>query len=223
MLYEHSGSSIDEITGHVQEWSYEEKSKTFRTYMGERLNRRHKPGRALENAHYTFELMCDYGIFRDLQRHRIVDDLVWQQLTPRYGYEIPELVEEAQLTELFEKCFDISYELYSTMQAAGYMDEAQYATLLGHRMRWKLTYNAREAFHFHELRTAPQGHPGYRKLVKKMHDAVGEVHPLLASGMIFVNRDEDPELSRLAAEKYTQYKLEQLDAKKKHPKHKQSN
>ena len=75
-----------------------------------------------------------------------------------------------------KRCFDLSLELYSQLQAAGYALEAQYATLLGHKMRWKVTYNAREAFHFHELRTSPQGHPGYRKLVQQMHEKLAEVH-----------------------------------------------
>ena len=154
--------------------------------------------------------MCDYGIFRDLQRHRMVDDMEWQFLTPRYGYDIPSLVEDAGLTDDFEKCFEISLELYSYLQKAGYGVEAQYATLLGHKMRWKVTYNARQAFHLHELRTTPHGHPGYRKLVIAMHEKLSEVHPLIASGITFVNTDEDPELTRLAAERYTQYKLQQL-------------
>lgn len=212
MLYEHTNQSLKSITTAVQSWTYDEKVKVFEAYMGERLNRRHRPGRALENVHYSWDLVCDYGIFRDLQRHRMVDDLEWQQLTPRYGYEVPELIEEAGLTNLFERCFDISLELYSDLQAAGYELEAQYATLLGHKMRWKITYNAREAFHFHELRTAPQGHPGYRKLVKEMHDVLANVHPLMAAHMRFVSRDEDPELTRLAAERYTQYKLQQLSS-----------
>ena len=96
------------------------------------------------------------------------------------------------------------------MQKAGYAQAAQYATLMGHRMRWKITYNARQAFHFHELRTSPQGHPGYRKLVKQMHDELAGHHPMIAEAMIFVNQEEDPELTRLAGEKYTQYKLKQL-------------
>jgi thymidylate synthase ThyX len=178
--------------------------------MGERLNRRHRPGRALEKAHYSWDLVCDYGIFRDLQRHRMVDDMEWQILTPRYGYEIPELVEEAGLTEEFERCFDISLELHSALQAAGYDTDAQYATLLGHKMRWKFTFNAREAFHFLELRTSPQGHPGYRKLSQQMYEKLAEVHPLTAEGMKFVNQGEDEELTRLAAERYTQFKLEKL-------------
>ena len=140
----------------------------------------------------------------------MVDDLNWQLLSPRYGYDMPSLVEEAGLEELFQKCFDLSLELYSTLQAAGYQLEAQYATLLGHKMRWKVTYNAREAFHFHELRTSPQGHPGYRKLVLEMHEKLAEVHPLIAEAMIFVNKGEDEELTRLAAERYTQFKLQNI-------------
>ena len=213
MLFEHSSLPLEEIQSQTEKWSYDDRLDVFNAYMGDRLNRRHKPGRAMEQAHYSWEIVCDYGIFRDLQRHRMVDDLAWQELTPRYGYEIPELVEEAGLSDQFERCFDISLELYSLLQAGGFQLEAQYATLLGHRMRWKITYNAREAFHFHELRTAPQGHPGYRKLVKRMHDMVAEVHPQITNAMTFVNKDEDPELTRLAAERYTQFKLNQLSDK----------
>lgn len=209
MLYEHSSLPLEQLQAEVNSWSYDKKAEVFKTYVGERLNRRHRPGRALEKAHYSWDLVCDYGIFRDLQRHRMVDDLEWQLLTPRYGYEVPKLVEEAGLTEQFEACFDISLKLYSLLQQAGYELEAQYATLLGHKMRWKVTYNAREAFHIHELRTSPQGHPGYRKLVMQMHEKLAEVHPLIAGAMKFVNTDEDPELTRLAAERYTQFKLEQ--------------
>jgi thymidylate synthase ThyX len=212
MLYEQSTLSLVELRSIVDTWSYERKEQVFRTYMGERLNRRHKPGRALEKAHYSWDLVCDYGIFRDLQRHRMVDDLEWQQLTPRYGFEIPKIIEEAGLTDQYEMCFDKSLELYSELQKSGYSIESQYATLLGHKMRWKVTMNAREAFHFHELRTSPQGHPGYRKLVLEMHDKLSVVHPLMAEAMRFVNSGEDPELARLAAEKYTQYKLSQLES-----------
>ncbi len=210
MLYEHSNLSLEQLQAEVNAWPYDQKIKVLNAYMGERLNRRHRPGRALEKAHYSWDLVCDYGIFRDLQRHRMVDDMNWQLLTPRYGYEIPKLVEEAGLTDQFEACFDISLKLHSLLQQAGYPLEAQYATLLGHKMRWKVTYNAREAFHLHELRTTPQGHPGYRKLVLQITQKLAEIHPLLAEAMVFVNQDEDPKLTRLAAERYTQYKLSQL-------------
>ncbi len=210
MLYVHSNQSQEQIQSIVNSWTYNQKTEVFKAYMGERLNRRHRPGRALEKAHYSWDLVCDYGIFRDLQRHRMVDDMNWQLLTPRYGYDTPVLIDEAGLADQFDEAFDISLKLYSLLQEAGYPLEAQYATLMGHKMRWKVTYNAREAFHLHELRTTPQGHPGYRKLVLEMHERLAEVHPLLAEAMIFVNKDEDPELTRLAAERYTQFKLQKL-------------
>lgn len=211
MLYEQSDLSLSELQAEVKKWRYEQKLEVFNAYMGERLNRRHKPGRALEHIEYHWDLVCDYGIFRDLQRHRMVEGLVWQDLTPRFGYEVPKLIEDANLAEQFEKAFDLSFELYSSLQSDGLHKVAQYATLMGHKVRWKISYNARQAFHFHELRTTPQGHPGYRKIVKAMHDKLAEKHPILASHMKFVNQDEDAELTRLAAERYTQYKLEQLD------------
>ncbi len=214
MLYEYTDMSLNSIKNEVSTWTYDQKVATIKTYVGERLNRRHRPARALEKAHYSWDIVCDYGIFRDLQRHRIVDDLEWQELTPRYGYDMPKVIEEAGLSELFESCFDISLELYSQLQSAGYTESSQYATLLGHRMRWKVTYNAREAFHLHELRTGPQGHPGYRKLVNEMHQKLAEVHPLLAESMRFVNKDEDPALTRLAAERYAQFKLNNLNQDK---------
>jgi hypothetical protein len=217
MLYEHSSLPLQEIRKHVGSWDYTKKINVFEAYIGERFNRRHRPGRALEKAHYSWDLVCDYGIFRDLQRHRMVDDLAWQQLTPRYGYEVPQLIEEAGLSDQFEACFDLSLQLHSLLEQAGFRTEAQYATLFGHRMRWKVTYNAREAFHLHELRTSPQGHPGYRKLVQQMHEKLSEIHPLLAESMKFVNAGEDEALTRLAAERYTQFKLQRLEQQSEVP------
>jgi dTMP kinase len=210
ILYEHSHLPLKEIKDEVARWSYDDKADVLQTYFGERLNRRHKPGRALEKIHYSWDLVCDFGIFCDLQRHRMVDDLAWQELTPRYGFDVPKLVEEAGLEDLFEECFAISLKLHGLLQSKGHDLEAQYATLLGHKLRWKVTYNAREAFHLHELRTSPQGHPTYRKLVAEMHNKVAEVHPIIASAMLFVNQGEDDALTRLAAERYTQFKLDQL-------------
>ena len=212
ILYEHSDLSLEQLQKEVSSWPYQRKTDVLAAYIGERLNRRHRPGRAIEKIHYSFDLVCDYGIFRDLQRHRMVDDLEWQALSPRLGYDTPKLVEEAGVSDEFDQCFGLSLQLYSALQGGGFPLEAQYATLLGHKMRWKVTYNAREAFHLHELRTSPQGHPGYRKLVREMHEKVADVHPLLAGAMRFVNQGEDPELSRLATERYTQYKLAKLDS-----------
>jgi len=211
MLYEHSDLSLEALQQEVNTWPYTKKLDVFTAYMGERLNRRQRPGRALEKIHYSFDLVSDYGVFKALQRHRIVDDLTWQTLSPRLGYDVPKLVEQVGVAEQFEQAFDLSLALYSALQAAQGPLIAQYAVLQDHKLRWKLTLNAREAFQMFELRTSPQGHSAYRKLVQQMYEKVAEVHPILAEAMRFVNQGEDPELARLAAEKYTQYKLAQLD------------
>ncbi len=211
MLYPHANMGFSDLEKQIKKWSDQEKTAAFGLYFGQRGNRRHKPGRALEVAHYTFELVCDYGIFRDLQRHRMVDALEWQQLTPELGYEMPEAVEAAGLAELYQQTLQISYNLYQKMRKAGRLAESQYATLFCHKMRWKVTINARAAFHFIELRTQPAGHIGYRKLTKLIHDEIAKVHPHLAAAMVFVNRnDNDPSASRLEQNRRAQKKLQML-------------
>ena len=99
------------------------------------------------------------------------------------------------------------------LRAAGLEEESQYATLLGHKLRYRFIINAREAFHLLELRTSPQGHPGYRKICQEMHRLLAEIHPRLGRAMQFVNRSGDPPLTRMDAERATQIKLKKLEEK----------
>lgn len=213
MLFETSELSEAELKKEVAQWPNAKKEEAFAAYIGNRMNRRHKPGRALEEAHYKWEIVADYGTFRDLQRHRIVDDWEWQNLTPKYGYDVPELVTEAGFEKQFRECSTISEELWKAMMEAGFEEEAQYATLFGHKLRYHFIINAREAFHLLELRTSPQGHPGYRKICQEMHRLLAEVHPRLGAAMKFVNQGGDPPLTRLEAERATQLKLKLLEEK----------
>lgn len=211
MIFSETQMPLKMIKNQVKNWPHEQKLSIFNAYVGNRLNYRHKPGRAFEAIHYEWELFIDYGIFRDLQRHRMLDMPEWQKLTTAYGYDVPTLIKEAKLEERFHDCFHISDDLFRFLNNAGYEEESQYATLLGHKMRFKFMENAREAFHLHELRTGPQGHPGYRKIVLEMHKKLCEVHPLIGAAMKFVNKGEDPELTRMAAELATQRKLALLE------------
>ncbi len=213
MLFEASELSEEELQREVATWPIERKEEAFNLYIGSRMNRRHKPGRALEEMHYKWEIVADYGTFRDLQRHRIVDAWEWQNLTTKYGYDIPELITEAGFEKQFRECFSISEKLWGAMIAAGFEEEAQYATLFGHKLRYRFIINAREAFHLLELRTSPQGHPGYRKICQEMHRLLSEIHPRLGAAMKFVNQSGDPALTRLEAERATQLKLKLLDEK----------
>jgi len=211
ILFETSELSMEELKKEVAQWPAKTKEEILAAYVGGRMNRRHKPGRALEEAHYEWEIVADYGTFRDLQRHRIVDAWEWQNLTVKYGYDVPELIADAGFEKQFRECFAIAEALWKTMKESGFDEESQYTTLLGHKLRYRFMINARQAFHFLELRTSPQGHPGYRKICQEMHRLLSEVHPRLGAAMRFVNQGGDPALTRLEAERATQLKLKLLD------------
>lgn len=192
----------------VEEMSDEDRGRVLETYVGDRYNRRAKPGRAFELPHYFFEVQCDYGAFRDIQRHRMVDAFDWQRLRPDLGHVHPESIDEAGLSAEYEQAFALSQELYDLLNEQGYADQAQYATLFGHIMRFTVKMSARSLTHTAELRTSPQGHPSYRKVYQDMHDQVARVHPRVAAAMQFVSQAEDEKLARLGAERYSAQKLE---------------
>lgn len=214
MLFEHSGPlSLPEIQEQVAKLDHEKKMEIFRSYVGDRSNRRQRPGRALEKAHFEWEIVGDYGTFRDLQRHRVVDSWEWQNLSPEFGYNVPNLVSEAGFEDDFRACFSLSVKLFSVMSQDN-ESQAQYATLFGHRMRYRFIMNLRQLFHFLELRTGPAGHPGYRKICNQMFNILKVVYPISGDGMRFVNQGEDPELARLTAERIAQMKLHKLNLPK---------
>ena len=141
--------------------------------MGERKNRRHRPGRAFERTDYRFELVTDYGAFRDLQRHRLLT-IEWQPLTAELGYDVPEVIVEAGLAERFEESLRRSADLYYDLRRE-FPEQAQYAVALAFRIRYVMQMNAREAMHLIELRSGPQGHPSYRRVAQEMARLVRDV------------------------------------------------
>jgi thymidylate synthase ThyX len=193
-----------------KELTKDQAKELIQAYAGERQNRRHRPGRMFEEPHYTFEFFTSYGEFRDLQRHRTVDAFEWQELSPiQMDFDVPDLVKEASLEKYFKESFEQSQLLWASLMNSHGSTVAQYAVLFGFKMAWRWTINLREATHIIELRTTPQGHPAYRRICQKMFEQIRAVHPILASTIKFVNCGEDPELTRLAAERAAAFKLAQ--------------
>ncbi len=201
MLYPYSSLGEQAIEDKVRSMTVEDRLSVMRTYAGDRTNRRHKPGRALERASYRFDVLADYGAFRDLQRHRMLT-IEWQPLTPRHGYVMPPEVSEAGLAEDFHGAMSRSAELYELL-ARRFPAEASYAVSLAYRVRFVMQMNAREAMHLLELRTTPQGHPAYRYVAREMHDLIAEQagHRAVAEMMRFVDHTDEPELERLESER----------------------
>ena len=178
-----------------------ERAEVLRAYVGRRGNRRHKPGRALERTAYRFDVLADYGAFRDLQRHRLLT-LEWQRLSPRHGWVMPEAVDEAGGGEVWRSVMDAAAELHDAIAGAGLPEVAAYAVSMAYRVRFYMEMNAREAMHVIELRTAPQGHPSYRRVCHAMHRLIAEQagHRALAAAMTFADHSEVA-LERLEAER----------------------
>ena len=200
MLYPYSELPEDQLLRRVAGMSAEEKQVVVQTYVGERTNRRHKPGRAFERTDYRFDVLSDYGAFRDLQRHRLLT-IEWQSLGPEHGYEVPEAVVEAGAEEPYRESMQRSADLHGDL-AVAFPDQAAYAVALGFRVRYAMQMNAREAMHLIELRSGPQGHPAYRRVAQEMHRLIAEEagHRALAAAMSFVDHGQVG-LERLDAER----------------------
>jgi thymidylate synthase ThyX len=192
-----------EVAARVARLGAEDRARLLAAYVGERRNRRQRPGRAFERAVYTFDVVCDYGAFRDLQRHRMCT-IVWQRLSPDLGYDLPPDVAAAGLGERYSARMRDLTALYRALEPR-HPAQAPYAVSMAHRVRFAITLNARELMHLVELRSTPQGHPTYRTVAQQMHRLVAEQagHRGLAQAMRFVAHD-DVDLGRLAAEQRSQ-------------------
>ena len=192
--------SETEAMRRVAALGHEDKVAILSAYVGERANRRHRPGRAFERTDYRFELVTDYGAFRDLQRHRILT-VEWQPLGPDLGFDVPAVVEEAGLGERYDETMERSRALYGEM-VGDFPDQAGYAVALAYRLRYILQMNAREAVHLIELRSGPQGHPSYRRVAQDMHTAIAETagHHAIAAAMTHVDHGAS-DLERLESER----------------------
>lgn len=203
----YSRSTLPEsmLLDRVRQLGVDERVALLRAYVGERENRRHRPGRAFERVDYRFDVLSDYGAFRDLQRHRLLT-IEWQSLTPNHGYSRPELVEEAGVGPLFDETMDRSARLFDAMRES-FPEQASYAVSMAYRLRYVMQFNAREAMHMLELRSSPQGHPSYRRVALEMHRLIGEQagHHAIAGAMSHMTT-EAPELERLASERQAETK-----------------
>ena len=200
-LYSHSALPDDQLLAVARRLSPAERAAVLQAYLGARANRRHKPGRAFERTSYRFDVLGDYGAFRDLQRHRLLT-LDWQPLSTRHGYVEPAAIEEAGALSDWREVMERSAALYERLAGAGLRDIAPYAVVMAYRVRFYMDMNAREAMHVIELRTAPQGHPAYRRICQMMHRAIADVagHHAIAAAMQFADHSE-VELERLQQER----------------------
>lgn len=210
IVFANSSLRHDDVAEHVARWDAAERARVISAYVGERRNRRHRPGRAFERTDYRFELVTDYGAFRDLQRHRMLT-IEWQPLNVDLGYDVPGILHEAGLAPAYEESLERSAEFYRDLREE-FPEQAQYAVALAFRIRYVMQMNAREAMHVIELRAGPQGHPSYRRVAHEMIRLIRETagHHAIADAMTFVDYSET-DLERLEAERAAERKRAKTD------------
>jgi hypothetical protein len=186
--------------------SADDRAAVLKAYVGDRGNRRHKPGRAFERTGYRFDVLTDYGAFRDLQRHRLCT-IEWQALSTAHGFTQPDAIVEAGGNEEWRAVMARCAEAADALTAAGLPQVAPYAVPMAYRVRFIMDMNAREAMHVIELRTAPQGHPAYRRVCQQMHRLISATagHHAIAASMMYVDHSE-VELERLQEERRLEHK-----------------
>ncbi len=199
LLFESTDVAEDAIREAVGGLSAEERRELLGDLVGDRSNRRHRPGRGFESLRYRFEIVADYGAFRDLQRHRMLT-VQWQALTPDLGAGIPDQVRFAGCGEQYARALDRSRSEYERLVDAGLARAAPYALCLGYRIRFILDLNAREAMQLIELRSGREGHPSYRAVAHEMHAQIAAVHPAVAEAMTHVDNEAEPRLERILSE-----------------------
>jgi len=187
VLYAVSRLPDDQLLAVARKLGPEERGQVLEAYVGRRENRRHKPGRAFERTVYRFDVLGDYGAFRDLQRHRLLT-IEWQPLSTRHGHVTPEELAGAGALADWTRVMEESAALHDAL-AVEMPAVASYAVAMAYRVRFYMELNAREAMHMIELRTAPQGHPAYRRICQAMHRLIDVQagHHALAAAMQYAD------------------------------------
>lgn len=188
-LYENSDLPLSQINSVVASMGDQERRIVMRAYLGERKDRRHKPGRALEAYPLTFDVLSSYAILRDLQRQRMQSQFK-QKLTTKFGYDMPEEIAENGLEKKWKDVMSISDDVFRELEE-DFPYESQYVVPMASNVRWYMSMNPREMFWVGELRTTPQGHPSYRRVVNDMWDKAAKKHPLIFESPIMEKNRKD--------------------------------
>jgi thymidylate synthase ThyX len=208
LLYEQSvGTAYHDILIQVRKMTASTRRKIIMAFTNLRQNRRHRPPRAFEMTEYTFDLLTNFGMFRDFHRHRVLT-LERQLLTTDHDFSIPEEISELGIRSDFEDCMYKSKEVFDLLRK-NMPEQAQYVVNFAYKYPYFMRLNLREATHLIELRTVPQGHPDYRLVAQNMFKFIKKVHPNLSQIIKFVDL-KGYSLERLESEKRIEEKRKKL-------------
>lgn len=197
LLFSDSNSGLHELQEHCRTLSEDQLNRILEVGSSFRENRRHKSPRALEHASYTFEIVADFGAYRDLHRHRILTQ-ERQFLTADYGYFVPSEIQGTEMEGEYCAAMDEAKKGFDQI-AQELPEEAQYIVPMGYNVHWYFHVNLRSLQWLCELRSSPAGHSTYRYIAQELAKQVSRVHPSFERFFKFVDY-EGYELGRLGQE-----------------------
>jgi len=207
LLFANSDKGFDNLYEYCQELPPEEIDAILESACSSRKNRRHKSPRALEHASFTFEVLTDFGIYRDLHRHRMLTQ-ERQLLSCDYGYYIPEEIVGTELETDYNAAMRSAKEAYDTLSSE-LPEEAQYVVPMAYNVRWYFHVNLRALQWLCELRSQPAGHPQYRYVAQELAKEVSRAVPQFERFFKFVDYD-GYEMGRMGQEKRKAEKMEAI-------------
>ena len=197
LLFEYCDAGLHELQEYCRALPEEELSRILDSASNFRENRRHKSPRALEHAAFTFEIVADFGIYRDLHRHRMLTQ-DRQLLTCDFGYFVPHEIIDTDMEKQYRNAMDEAKKIYESI-AEELPEEAQYVVPMAYNMHWYFHVNLRTLQWLCELRSSPAGHPSYRFIAQELAKQVCKVFPSFERYFKFVDYD-GYELGRLGQE-----------------------
>lgn len=207
LLFATGNKGLAELWDYCKGLSEEELARILDAGCNAREMRRHKSPRALEHANFTFEIITDFGAYRDLHRHRILTQ-ERQLLSCDYGFYVPPELQGTPYEDEYCQALSKAKEVYDTI-AAELPEEAQYVVPMGYNIRWYFQINLRALQWMCELRSSPAGHPSYRHIAQIMAKQVCQLFPAFERFFKFVDY-EGYELGRLGQEQRKQEKQQSL-------------
>lgn len=197
LLFGSCSQSLEELVKHCKTLSEEDLNRILDAGQNARDNRRHKSPRALEHANFTFEITADFGVYRDLHRHRMLTQ-ERQLLTCNHGFFLPPELQGTSMESEYLQAMRTARDVYLTI-AAELPEEAQYVVPMAYNVRWYFQANLRALQWLCELRSSAAGHPNYRLVAQAMAKEVSKIFPQFERFFRFVDF-EGYDLGRLSQE-----------------------
>lgn len=189
LLYPHCNLPFRTLVNYAQNLSAPQKQALLHAVQQNRSPHDNCSREFEVSAGFIFDIIMDYGAFRDLQRHRLLTQ-IHQPPTTDHGFSVPRDLTEAGLLPLFEEILENNKDAFEQL-AAFDAEEARYVLAMAWNKRTLFKMNLRELHHFIELRSKAGGHFSYRTLVYEMFEKMSAAHPLLTAEMRAVKMDFD--------------------------------